>query len=103
MIFLMSLLRANHEELEHRPSRTWHKYTRTSPSAWTYEDGRRFLMVGNTAVANAPEVNQLNVVVSWLEELKARRADQVAWRWTFLALTINRFGGMATFTRAGER
>jgi hypothetical protein len=34
-------------------------------------DGR-FLMVKNAAVASEAQTNQLNVVVHWLEELKAR-------------------------------
>jgi hypothetical protein len=35
-------------------------------------DGKRFLMVKNLAVANAGNPNQLNVVLNWREDLKAR-------------------------------
>ncbi len=35
-------------------------------------DGKRFLMVKHLAVASAGEATQLNVVVNWLQELKAR-------------------------------
>jgi hypothetical protein len=34
-------------------------------------DGQRFLMVKNVE-ASAPQTDQLNFVVNWLEELKAR-------------------------------
>lgn len=37
-------------------------------------DGKRFLMVKHLAVASAGEATQLNVVVNWLQELKARVA-----------------------------
>jgi hypothetical protein len=35
-------------------------------------DGKRFLMIKNTAPAHPSRPDQLNIVLNWVEELKAR-------------------------------